>query len=142
MAAVRELVNDAIVKCMNCRQYFDISDVPDGYRPLCPNCKLVRDYVTLTEAETYDADKSRYAGKRTQSGLAIFSLVMGIVSIFVYVLPLGLFAVISGWIAIHKIRKDEHLEGKGLAIAGIITGALGLAIFLMIALIILLAIIS
>jgi hypothetical protein len=60
-------------------------------------------------------------------GFAITSLVVGIVSIFFAGIILGVVAVVFGLIALNRIRKDpERRNGKGFAIAGIATGAVGL----------------
>ena len=73
--------------------------------------------------------------RQTRKGLAIASLVLGIISI----LPLGLFgvaavaliaaiaAIVLGSVALHKIKKEPAIyRGKGMAVAGIITSALSL----------------
>jgi hypothetical protein len=62
---------------------------------------------------------------RNSSGLAIGSLVC---SLF-WMYSIGsIIAVILGYLAVREIRRDPaHLEGKGLAIAGIIVGWLGVA---------------
>ena len=53
-------------------------------------------------------------------------MVLGIV----WLLWLGsLLAVIFGHIAISQIRKDETYTGKGMAVAGLVLGYVGLAIF-------------
>ena len=74
------------------------------------------------------------AGYQGSSGLALSSLICGIIS-----LPtLGLTsipAVITGHMALSRIRKSlGALEGKGLAIGGLVTGYLGLGLFLLIVL--------
>lgn len=58
--------------------------------------------------------------------LAIVSLVLGIVSLCCYVSPLtGLAALITGFLAIKNINNDPvQFGGKGLAIAGMVTGGL------------------
>lgn len=59
------------------------------------------------------------------SGAAITSLVLGILSFVVCLLPLGLIAVIFGHIALSQIRKSSgQLTGRGMAIAGLVTGYL------------------
>ena len=65
------------------------------------------------------------------SGLAITSMILGIVSLILGWIPiLGWIifslAIIFGIIALTKISKDENLEGKGMAIAGIVMGAIPL----------------
>jgi Domain of unknown function (DUF4190) len=61
------------------------------------------------------------------SGLAIASLVLGIVWIFW--LGSGL-AIIFGHISLAQMKKDPGLSGRGMAIAGLVLGYIGLATFL------------
>lgn len=58
--------------------------------------------------------------------LAIVSLVLGIVSLCCYVSPLtGLAALITGFLAMKNVNNDPaQYGGKGLAIAGMVTGGL------------------
>ncbi len=61
------------------------------------------------------------------SGKAIFSLIIGIFSLFP---PFGLGAIIFGHISLSDIRKSSgKLVGRGLAIAGLVLGYLGVAAF-------------
>lgn len=62
--------------------------------------------------------------------LPIISLVLGIVSLCCYISPLtGIGALITGYLALNNIKKDPATYGgKGLAIAGMITGGIFLAI--------------
>lgn len=67
------------------------------------------------------------------SGLAIASLVLGIFSLVVGWIPIFGWIFISltlvfGFVALSKIKKDEKVEGKGLAIAGIILAAIPLVV--------------
>jgi hypothetical protein len=60
------------------------------------------------------------------SGKAIFSLVCGILFV---ILPFSIIAVIFGYIALSEIRKSPgRLEGRGLAITGIVLGYVGVAV--------------
>src|SRR5690349_3622631 len=60
------------------------------------------------------------------SGMAIASLVLGILSLVCFGLLSGIPAIICGKIGRTKIRNSAGtLTGSGLATAGIITGALG-----------------
>jgi hypothetical protein len=59
------------------------------------------------------------------SGKAIFSLVCGILFLF---LPFSIIAVIFGYLALSEIRKNPgRFTGKGLAITGIVLGYVGVA---------------
>lgn len=64
------------------------------------------------------------------SGYAIASLVFGIVSLIFGLIPfIGIIfvilALVFGFVALRKIKEDPSLEGKGMAIAGIIMGFIG-----------------
>lgn len=62
------------------------------------------------------------------SALAVWSLVLGILSLMCFTIFAGIPGVICGHKALSKIKKsDGSLSGKGLAIAGLITGYLGIA---------------
>jgi hypothetical protein len=59
------------------------------------------------------------------SGKAVFSLICG--TLFI-ILPFSVIAVIFGYIALSEIRKSPgRLKGRGLAIAGIVLGYVGVA---------------
>lgn len=61
---------------------------------------------------------------RKNSGLAIASLVLGILSLACCSIITGLPAVVCGHIARAKIKRDPGLSGSGLALAGLILGYL------------------
>jgi len=59
------------------------------------------------------------------SGLAIASLVLSLV------IPIGCIpAIVCGHIALRKIEKDAMLQGRGLALAGLIIGYVILGLFI------------
>lgn len=62
------------------------------------------------------------------SGVAIASLILGILSLVKFGLFAGIPAVICGHIALSSIKKDTRLSGRELAIAGLIIGYLGTAL--------------
>jgi len=66
---------------------------------------------------------------RKTSGLAVTSLVLGILSMmgaaFFFIPPL--LAVVFGHIAVSSCGRDPNLDGKGLAIAGLVMGWICLA---------------
>src|SRR5215475_5081184 len=67
--------------------------------------------------------------RQTRNGLAVASLVLGIISIpTLGLLAVGAVTAIAlGAIALNKIKKDPATHGgKGMAIAGIITSAVSL----------------
>jgi len=62
------------------------------------------------------------------SALAIWSLVLGILSLSCFSILSAIPGVICGHKALSKIkRSDGTLEGRGLAIGGLVTGYLGIA---------------
>jgi prepilin-type processing-associated H-X9-DG protein len=64
--------------------------------------------------------------KTERSSLAIWSLVLGILSTLLFCLFLGLPAIICGHLALGKIRASgNRLQGRGQAIAGLVMGYLG-----------------
>ncbi|QEG20546.1 hypothetical protein MFFC18_03950 [Mariniblastus fucicola] len=89
---------------------------------LKPTSKSMSQYP---EAEYATQQKGYHQGPKSTSGLAIGSLVLG-VSSFICTIFTGAIAIILGIIALSKISSSNgRLAGNGLAIAGIVTGALG-----------------
>ncbi len=69
------------------------------------------------------------------SGLAIASMVLGIISIpllFIYLIGLvfSIASIVLGIVAITKINKNKQ-KGKGMAIAGIVTGGFTILLFIL-----------
>ena len=59
------------------------------------------------------------------SGLAIVSLVLGVIGFVTCILPLGIGAVICGHLALNEISKSQvPMMGRGMALAGLISGYL------------------
>lgn len=72
-----------------------------------------------------------FEGERT-SRLAIVGLVISIVSIIFNFLGLGsIAAIIISAVALNRDVKKRGLKGRGLAIAGIILGILGVVLFIL-----------
>src|SRR5687767_4503157 len=74
-------------------------------------------------------------GRTLPTGMAVASLILGILGIFTafFLLGglLGLIAVILGIVALGKIKRGEA-GGRGMAIGGIVTGALAMLLALVI----------
>ena len=63
------------------------------------------------------------------SGLAIWSLVLGILSLLCFSILAGIPAVICGHTAVSRIKRSGGvLQGNGLAIGGLVTGYLSIAL--------------
>lgn len=58
----------------------------------------------------------------TVSGLAVASLVCGILAFFIFGVVLGILAIIFGGVALSKIRKNPEMSGRGMAVAGLVLG--------------------
>ncbi len=88
----------------------------------------------ITPAPAYDeAAPAAVAGagplaERKKSGKAIAALVCGIISLILFGIILGVVAIVLGVMARNEIRADPNLEGDGMALAGIITGAIGVVL--------------
>lgn len=54
--------------------------------------------------------------------LAIFSLVLSVLGLFCCALFTGIPGIICGHLALSKIEKNPGLEGRGLAVAGLVIG--------------------
>lgn len=69
-------------------------------------------------------------GQSSTNGLAIGSLVCGLVSLPGYIFclgfPLGIIAIVLGIVALNQIDPASGQKGKEMAIAGIVVGGLGL----------------
>jgi hypothetical protein len=65
------------------------------------------------------------AGGKTTDGLAIASLVLGILGLICSILA-GIPALILGIISLKKIDRSPGLQGRGMAIAGIVLGGLSI----------------
>ncbi len=73
----------------------------------------------------YDSPQELSQEPPRTSGMAIASLVLGILS-FLFTILAGIPAIILGILALRKIERNRAtLAGSGLAIAGITTGAVG-----------------
>jgi hypothetical protein len=131
------------VTCL-CGRQFQVEDQFAGRPVRCPACG-VRQVALEPAADTkgkppdYHAGEAeetapRRAGPRT-SGVAIASLMMGLISLLCgFLMFLGIPAMITGLVAMRRINRSEGRQtGKGLAIAGMVTGALSTLLMLSVA---------
>jgi hypothetical protein len=92
----------------------------------------------ITPAPAYDDAAAPAAGgaggavvERKKSGKAIAALVLGILSLVAPLgIVLGIIAIVLGALARKEIQASASLDGDGMALAGIITGALGSILFI------------
>jgi Domain of unknown function (DUF4190) len=69
------------------------------------------------------------------SGKAIASLVLGIVSLFLFGVIAGVLAIVLGVQARKEIERDPTVGGRGLAAAGMVLGIIGVVLWAIIILI-------
>lgn len=71
-----------------------------------------------------------YQAPPPADGFAITSMVLGIIAVLTcyFGIILGTVAVIFGHISLAKMKKDPSIGGKGMAIAGLATGYVGIAV--------------
>src|SRR4030043_388958 len=63
----------------------------------------------------------RPTGIVRNSGMAVASLVLGLVGLFV-IPPSSILAIIFGAVAMNQTNKNPNLKGKGMALAGLVLG--------------------
>ena len=63
----------------------------------------------------------RPTGIVRNSGMAVASLVLGLVGLFV-IPPSSILAIIFGAVAMSQTNKNPNLKGKGMAVAGLVLG--------------------
>lgn len=86
----------------------------------CSNCGNAFSPAQFTSAPL--SAPGAPVGEAKTSGMAIASLVCGIVNVF----PVSIVAIVLGHISLSQIRKSAgRLKGQGLAIAGLVLGYLG-----------------
>jgi len=94
---------------------------PDGSK-FCSKCG---EALVQPKAPAAAPAKAAAAGEKT-SGMAIAALVMGVAG-FIFFGILSILAIIFGGIGISQTNKDPSLKGRGLAVAGLVLGILGVA---------------
>ena len=108
--------------CPQCGQ-----TVPEG-ASFCPTCGRQNPLTNAGPAGLPPLTPIGAPGPVTvekTSGMAIASLIFGILFLF---FPLNILAIVFGHISLSQIKKSAgRLGGKGLAIAGLVLGYLGIA---------------
>lgn len=92
---------------------------------------LPEDAASAPVQEATERTPHPVAEQKLSSGLAIASLVCGILGIltgiFIYGVALGLAGIVLGIVALVKV-KNGTASGKGLAIGGIVTGVVSFVV--------------
>lgn len=113
--------------------WLPLSDVPE-FQPTAGAGSPKSDATPYASPQTYSGQPP-YQGIIPTDGLSIASLVCGILAVMTCWLGglFGLPAVICGHMSLKKIKNSPTpVSGKGMAIAGLITGYLGIAMSLFI----------
>lgn len=107
-------------------QPFDV-----GYQPAVPRPKS--DPLPVYQAQTYDPYSAGYAPRSYAASasepLAVWSFVLGLLSLLCTCGITSIPAVICGHVAISRIGNPARKRGKGLAIAGLVLGYIGILWF-------------
>jgi predicted acyltransferase len=65
--------------------------------------------------------------------MSIASLVLGIIGVFLcFVVVPSILALVFGLLGINQIKQDPSQSGRGMAIAGIVLGAIGVLLFVLV----------
>jgi len=107
--------------CPNCSV---VSETEKGF---CPECGTSYDRGWTPPQQP--APQGQGSSQSEQSGLAIASMVLGIV--WLYWLG-SVLAVIFGHVALSQMRKDPSIRGRGFAIAGVTLGWIGVGLLLLV----------
>ena len=110
--------------CPHCQMRLDLTSVPPGAPFTCLGCSATFvQPASVTPALLPDTPPET-------NGLAIASLILSIVAIIVPIVVPSLVAILLGLISRRKIKANPtRWRGKGLALAGIIVGFVGLSMF-------------
>jgi len=112
-----------LVTC-ECGKQFQAKDENVGRRFNCPNCNR-EVVVPKPETDLYAEAPFSVSATKT-SGNAVASLVLGILSVIGCFFFTGIPAIICGALGLSAIGKSNgRLGGKGMAIAGLVTGGIG-----------------
>jgi hypothetical protein len=84
----------------------------------------------IREGQAFDPANPSPAAGKTTDGLAITSLILGILSLFCLSILTGIPALILGIVSLKKIDRTPNLQGRGMAIAGIVLGGVSFILFL------------
>lgn len=79
---------------------------------------------------SHQSNQQSYQAPPSSDGFAITSMVLGIIAViscYFGAIP-GIVAVIFGHLSLGKMKRNPQLGGKGMAIAGLATGYVGIAI--------------
>ena len=98
----------------------------------CESCDRRRQAATPSYPNVQYGPQPPYPTPRRTNGLAIASLILGIV--WIYWIG-SVLAIIFGHVALGQVKRDQSQDGKGMAIAGLVLGYIG-AFFLVLVIVV------
>ena len=112
------------------------ADIRPGQQVICPICNAtvtVPDAVAAPGIVPPQIPGAIISPPQLNKGMAITAMVLGIIGLVIWVcMPLGLVGLVLGIIALGRAnRSPRQYGGKGMAIAGICTGAASIVIFML-----------
>lgn len=126
-------MSDIEFNCPQCQQPLAIDEAGAGRQMPCPTCGTELTVPQRANAPSGQTPRpaaiaSARPASRPVSGLAVGSLVAGILAFCCFGPLAAIPAIICGHVAMSRIRKaQETLSGNGLALAGVILGYVNLA---------------
>lgn len=125
-----EIAESSTVPVVRGTESVEISDAEKSYDFSAATKKVTRKEIRKHRRDIYRTlvDLIRHQPDDTVkpvTGFAVSALVLGIISLFLFPFIAGPLAIIFGGIAMSRASKNPNQEGKGLAIAGLITGIVG-----------------
>lgn len=97
-------------------------------QPEKPNSQVRSSMAGPIQIENSNSDqvlektKKKNVNGASAKGQATAALVLGILSLFIAGIPLGILAIVFGTISMNKLEKGK---GRGMAIAGLVLGIIG-----------------
>jgi uncharacterized protein YbaR (Trm112 family) len=139
---------DIVFNCPNCRTPLKVESTAAGQEAECPDCKTTLTIPAAGDAQhptpkqtppppvprpTIPAPAATVAPGRSTSGYAVAGLVLGILSIVPGLMCggplLAILGIVFSSVAQSRIRRTPaRWGGRGLAIAGLVTSIVGLAV--------------
>ena len=112
--------------CPHCQKQMQVEDHLAGQQVFCPSCGQTLTAPGTPPTTPLGAPQYATTLRERRAGLAIASLVLGIVG-FCTIGIAGIVGVILGIVALVKASNEPQVDrGRGFAIAGIVTGAVSL----------------
>ena len=117
---------DIKIICPSCGNNLVVDSATSGQQTICPQCST--SFVVPVMAQVAPPPSVE-----RKCGMAVTSMVLGIASLVMFCLLLGIPAIILGHIAHGRARKrPAEYDGGGMAITGFVTGYVSLVMSLMV----------